>query len=161
MTALREKLESVRLPASVFTSTIRRLALAGAENRESAAYWIGPRGRQEKSVESAVFADDYQGFESGMFFARSPARTAFLIGEEIHRRGGTLIAQIHTHPSEAFHSKTDDLYPISHRPGFLSVVVPSFGRDVRSIRDCRTYVYRGTGRWREVLPDAEFNTSSS
>ena len=159
MTALLKKRGSVRLPASVFTSTIRRLALAGSENRESAAYWIGTRGGPEKTVESVVFADDYPDFQSGMFFAKSPMRTAFLIGKEIHHRGGALIAQIHTHPSEAFHSDTDNLHPISHRPGFLSVVVPSFGRDVRSIQDCRTYVYHGTGRWSEVSSDAEFSMS--
>jgi hypothetical protein len=30
--------------------------------------------------------------------------------------------QVHTHPFEAFHSATDDGYPIVHSPGFLSLV---------------------------------------
>ena len=28
---------------------------------------------------------------------------------------------------EAFHSRTDDLWPIVHTPGFLSIVIPNFG----------------------------------
>lgn len=141
------------MPEAVFTYTIRRLALAGEENRESAAYWIGA---SKRSVESVLFADDYRGFRSGRFFTASPLGTNALLGEEIHRRGGVLIAQIHTHPSEAFHSKTDDLHPVSHKLGFLSVVVPRFGRGVRSIGDCRAYEYRGSGRWSQVRPEAKF-----
>jgi hypothetical protein len=35
--------------------------------------------------------------------------------------------QVHTHPEEAFHSPTDDEFPIIHKPGFLSLVIPDFG----------------------------------
>jgi len=35
-------------------------------------------------------------------------------------------AQVHTHPGEAFHSATDDHWPIVSQPGFLSIVIPDF-----------------------------------
>lgn len=35
--------------------------------------------------------------------------------------------QVHSHPGRAFHSATDDAYPIIHQPGFLSLVIPSYG----------------------------------
>ena len=31
--------------------------------------------------------------------------------------------QVHTHPNHAFHSPTDDAFPIIHTPGFLSLVI--------------------------------------
>src|SRR5260370_111004 len=34
--------------------------------------------------------------------------------------------QVHTHPGEAFHSPTDDAYPMIHTVGFLSLVIPNF-----------------------------------
>ena len=38
----------------------------------------------------------------------------------------TLIAQIHTHPSEAYHSEMDDSYPIVTTVGGFSLVIPNF-----------------------------------
>jgi hypothetical protein len=36
--------------------------------------------------------------------------------------------QVHSHPTEAYHSETDDTYPIVTVRGGLSLVVPDFGR---------------------------------
>ena len=41
-------------------------------------------------------------------------------------RGEGVRVQVHTHPGEAFHSPTDDAFPIIHTPGFLSLVIPQF-----------------------------------
>lgn len=35
-------------------------------------------------------------------------------------------AQVHTHPGDAYHSATDDRWPIVSQAGFLSIVVPFF-----------------------------------
>ena len=43
--------------------------------------------------------------------------------------------QVHTHPQEAFHSPTDDEFPIIHKPGFLSLVIPNFGLGPVGFRD--------------------------
>ena len=37
--------------------------------------------------------------------------------------------QIHSHPRDAYHSGTDDTYPIATLEGSLSIVLPFFGRD--------------------------------
>jgi hypothetical protein len=47
----------------------------------------------------------------------------------------TLIAQIHSHPTIAYHSETDDAYPIVARLGGISIVVPYFGFKGFSIED--------------------------
>lgn len=57
-------------------------------------------------------------------------------GKELHRINMwlyenrlKLIAQIHTHPTEAYHSETDDDFPIITTLGGLSIVVPYFAQD--------------------------------
>jgi proteasome lid subunit RPN8/RPN11 len=45
----------------------------------------------------------------------------------LHENKEELISQIHSHPSTAFHSSIDDSYPIMHKPGLLSIVVPHYG----------------------------------
>jgi hypothetical protein len=50
-----------------------------------------------------------------------------------------LIAQIHSHPSEAYHSETDDTYPIATTAGALSIVVPDFAIRPFRLNDCAVY----------------------
>lgn len=58
--------------------------------------------------------------------------------------------QIHTHPEEAFHSETDDDYPIIHKPGFLSLVVPNFGLGPVGFTGAYLAEIQPNGDWREV-----------
>ena len=58
--------------------------------------------------------------------------------------------QVHTHPGEAFHSKTDDDYPIIHKPGFLSLVIPGFGLGPVGFKDAYLTEIQSDGRWQEV-----------
>jgi hypothetical protein len=58
--------------------------------------------------------------------------------------------QVHTHPGEAFHSPTDDAFPIIHRPGFLSLVVPNFGLGPVGFNEAFLTEIQPDGRWREV-----------
>jgi hypothetical protein len=58
--------------------------------------------------------------------------------------------QVHTHPGEAFHSKTDDDFPIIHKPGFLSLVIPNFGLGSVDLNDAYLTEIQAHGGWREV-----------
>ena len=58
--------------------------------------------------------------------------------------------QVHTHPSEAFHSPTDDAFPIIHKPGFLSLVIPNFGLGPVAFDDAFLTEIQPDGRWEEV-----------
>lgn len=46
----------------------------------------------------------------------------------LHEHGEVLGVQIHSHPREAYHSETDDTFPIVTELGALSIVVPDFCR---------------------------------
>ena len=53
------------------------------------------------------------------------------------------LARIHSHPSDAFHSDTDDVNPGLTADGAISIVVPFFGLGLRRGLDaCAIYVYR-------------------
>lgn len=78
--------------------------------------------------------------------------------DELHRlnvwlyeHGERLAIQVHSHPTEAFHSDTDDAYPIVTTRGGLSLVVPDFAR--YGVRGPNTALYRlsGTG-WQALSP---------
>ena len=67
-------------------------------------------------------------------------------GAELHRLNVWLYeahqvigAQVHGHPCDAYHSETDDTYPIATLDGSLSIVLPFFGRDGWESRDIAVY----------------------
>jgi hypothetical protein len=61
----------------------------------------------------------------------------------------TLIAQIHSHPIEAYHSEVDDDFPIVTTVGSLSIVVPDFGNsDV--FFNGSAFFYLSKEGWREM-----------
>jgi len=63
-------------------------------------------------------------------------------------------AQIHTHPGRAYHSVTDDRYPMVGTTGFISVVVPWFAE--RRIKPSDLYVCKLTpdGTWQALDPSS-------
>ncbi len=67
-------------------------------------------------------------------------------GEELHRinvwlyeNNLKLIAQIHSHPSEAYHSSADDRFPIVDTYGGVSIVVPDFANGKIDLNDWAIY----------------------
>lgn len=68
-------------------------------------------------------------------------------------RGGLeLRAQIHSHPTAAYHSATDDAFPAVAIPGFLSIVVPNFARR-NDLKGAHIVELWGDGSWRTVDPE--------
>ncbi len=63
-------------------------------------------------------------------------------------------ARIHSHPRAAFHSDTDDANPGLTAEGALSIVVPEFGRGLRSGLTACAVFERRLGRWVEI-PEAD------
>ena len=48
--------------------------------------------------------------------------------KKVKEMGQIVLAQIHTHGQRSFHSCTDDDWAICDSPGFISIVVPCYGR---------------------------------
>lgn len=149
-----KRIQSLEIPKSVFSSTITKLQQIGLENKEGIAYWTGVLSDNGAEIRNVIFADSFVEFENEELFAQVPLITSFKIGELVHQRKEFLFVQIHSHPFEAFHSFVDNEYPISHRIGFLSIVVPYYGNNVHSLSSCKVYEYLGTGKWKE-LPQKE------
>lgn len=57
----------------------------------------------------------------------------------LYERGLILVAQLHSHPTDAYHSETDDALPIVATVGGLSLVAPDFARRPFSLADYAVY----------------------
>jgi hypothetical protein len=77
--------------------------------------------------------------------------TLFELNRALSETGLRLIAQVHSHPAEAYHSAADDRYAIVTADGGFSLVVPNFGRAPSDLSSWA--VYRLTrGDWQELSP---------
>jgi hypothetical protein len=66
------------------------------------------------------------------------------------REHRTIRAQVHTHPGDAFHSSTDDHWPVVSQPGFLSIVIPNFAKGPVSLKTTWIGRLEANGHWRSV-----------
>jgi hypothetical protein len=144
------RIKTLEIPRSIFNSTIQNLQENGLQDKEGIAFWTGTLNDTTAQIKNVIFADSYPEFENQELFARVPLMASFKIGESIHQRNEKLFVQIHSHPFEAFHSFVDNKYPISHKIGFLSIVVPYFGKNVIDLSQCKVYEYLGNGKWKEL-----------
>ena len=116
-----------QVAAEIVEKTHEAVRRAGADGYELFVLWTGIA-------------------EADVFVVRTPhvpAQTSYRLdsglcvrvdGDELHRlncwlynTGEELAVQIHSHPTRAYHSDTDDAYPIVTQVGGLSIVLPDFG----------------------------------
>jgi hypothetical protein len=124
-----------------------------------------------KRTENSLRAAGREGFELFVLWSGTPEGDAFCVktphvprqtayrsrrgllvrieGDALHElnrwlyeHGETLGAQVHAHPSDAYHSETDDSYPIVTVLGGFSIVAADFARRGLLCED--TAVYRLT-----------------
>lgn len=69
---------------------------------------------------------------------------------DLAERGMGVRIQVHTHPGEAFHSETDDAYPLLFDVGFLSLVIPDFAMGPVGFRDAYLAEIQPDGRWQQM-----------
>lgn len=126
----------------------------GSHGWEVLVLWLGEVNTKECTAtvlkafvpkQKAVSSEDGVGY-----FVESD--TLFELNRDLSATGLRLIAQVHSHPHEAYHSEADDRYAIVTAEGGLSLVVPDFGN---ASTDPATWaVYRLKGRdWLEMRPD--------
>ena len=130
---------------AVFESTFSTLRTCGAGRRECQALWVGPWADPERvtrvvhpeHVASAVGfqVDDHW---LNRFWA------------DLAERGEGIRVQVHTHPGAAYHSATDDAFPILSIPGFLSLVIPRFAQAGATFDGAFLARLGSDGAWSEV-----------
>lgn len=146
MTRLAD-VERVYVPSSLALEAHAYLQAVGARGLEGMALWAGRiTGRAARVTATCIPAQRGLRTEQGL--------AVVIDGDELHRlnqwlyqQGLMLIAQLHNHPGRAYHSDTDDAFPIATRAGSLSLVVPDHARDPFDLARCAIYRLRPDGVW--------------
>lgn len=118
-----------RVSARVVHATVAALRFAGRDGLEAFVLWSGRRDGDIFTVADLHFPKQTS--------YRSYAGLCVKVdGSELHRLNVWLYeakqvvgVQIHSHPRSAYHSDTDDAFPMATIDGSLSIVLPWFARD--------------------------------
>jgi proteasome lid subunit RPN8/RPN11 len=139
----------LRLAGGIVRATFDALRECGRGEYECAVYWTGPASEDfVDGLEHPVHRRSAFGYEIDDHWL-----TEFWKRLASSRR--SVKVQVHTHPGEAFHSSTDDRWPIVSQVGFLSIVIPNFAAGEPSLDKAWVGRLLPNGTWRHVGSAAE------
>lgn len=134
-----------RLSRALLEQTFAQFRHCGAGRRECQALWVGPWA--DPLLITEVVHPRHSASPVG-FQLDSDWLSDFWTRLSVEELG--IRIQCHTHPGTAYHSATDDAFPILHTPGFLSLVFPRFAQGPVGFDQAFLAQIVDTGRWREV-----------
>ena len=128
-----------RIRASAIHETVEAIRSAGQDDYELFVLWSGTRDDDIFTIAQVHIPDQIS-------YKHDVGLCVRVDGSELHRLNVWLYearqvigVQVHSHPSDAYHSETDDTYPIATLDGSLSIVLPFFGRDGWESSDIAAY----------------------
>jgi hypothetical protein len=145
--------KEVRVPKSIAEETQSFLRAVGRTQREGMVLWVGDALGDRFDVTHLLIPKQHG--------VRSDNGVCVVVdGDEMHRINVELfksklklIAQIHSHPTDAYHSETDDQFAIATTVGCLSLVVPDFAEGDFRLTDCAVYRLQRNGEWKHLPPN--------
>ncbi len=138
----------VRVPRALFQQTLDQLRACGNGQSECVAYWIADQ--DEPHVILRLVHPEHRSGSFG-YEVDSGYVTQFFL--DLRRDRETVRVQVHTHPAEASHSRTDDLFALAPAPGFLSLVIPGFALGPAVLVGCHLVEIGDDGNWNEIDPE--------
>lgn len=124
------------------------MRICGQKDRECVVYLCGKLTDSPTARATATYHPAHVGSATAY---EVPVLELVRLNDWLRKNECSVLAQVHTHPGQAFHSGTDDRWPTIETIGFLSLVVPSFCRHgLEDLSGCYLAEYRGSGSWRHV-----------
>ena len=148
-------LETVRefiIPLELVDQTLEPLQEAGRRGYEAFVLW-GGRFLDDDRFEfvSAYFPEQTTSRGQEGLLVRVDGEALFRVNRSFYERGLVLGGQVHSHPTDAYHSEIDDTYPLVTLVGALSGVVPDFGDGGRErLSEWAWYRLVVAGEWAPV-----------
>ena len=143
----------VDVPARCAKAAQEHLQAVGRRGYEGMALWVGKRHDSVFVVEETIIPKQ-QGHKTALGVYVEVA------GDELHRinvwlyeHEMELIAQLHSHPTEAYHSSTDDEFPIATTVGSVSIVLPNYAVDPFVLENCAVYRLSEKNVWEKLTRD--------
>jgi hypothetical protein len=118
--------ENFRVPADLIAATELQLCEAGEQVAERFVLWSGRQQDQIFTVEAMHVPEQTAYRHEGGLLVRVEGPALHRLNDWLHDYKHRLAGQVHAHPDSAYHSETDDTFPIVTALGGLSLVAAEF-----------------------------------
>lgn len=137
------------IPDSVLAPTLEFLQDRGRLGHEGFVVWGGkPDGENALHFTSCYVPEQTAHKTADGLLVVVDGEALFRMNRAFYERGEIAAGQVHTHPTDAYHSSTDDHFPLVTLCGALSLVVPDFAQHGRTGMDrWAWYRLRDHGVW--------------
>jgi hypothetical protein len=128
--------QHLEVPNTVLHPTLEFLHARGASELEGFVVWGGRVIDDTTFRFTSCYVPEQTGHRTahGLLVTVDGA-ALFRMNRAFYEREEVAAGQVHTHPTDAYHSDTDDNYPLVTVRGALSLVIPDFARHGRSSID--------------------------
>ena len=135
-----------RIQASDIRETVEAIRTAGQDGYELFVIWSGIRDDDVFNVAKVHIPDQISYKLNAGLCVRIDGSVLHRLNAWLYEAQQVIGVQVHSHPADAYHSETDETYPIATLEGSLSIVLPFFGRDGWESSDIAAYRL-GQGGW--------------
>jgi len=133
------EIKTIKLPKKKIAKANKLMRYAGGKGVEGMELFAGKQDwNKYQGFETIITKQKSYKFEFFLMYAVN-ANELHRINEWLYKNRVSIIAQIHSHPNEAYHSETDEQFPILATIGGISIVVPRFASDPFDIHYLAVY----------------------
>lgn len=141
------------IPRSILQETIEFLRQVGSEGFEGFVLWGGEASADSFFFKTSIIPTQRAILTPNGLLVTVEGEALFEVNKALHDQGQVLAAQVHSHPSDAYHSSTDDQFPMVTLMGALSIVIPDFARYApQDLDDWAWYRLSKKGHWDGAFP---------
>ena len=139
------------VPRDIIIKSAATLRSLSGGHRESVVLWTGTHHAEVALVQRIIVPCQWA---SSLHFD-VPLQERIRIMRQITSCGERLLAQLHTHPSKAFHSPADDRLALPRHTGAISIVIPNFAEKWSGdLQETSVNRHLGGGVWEELSREA-------
>lgn len=134
-------------PLDTIVEAYSLMRYAGSKGVEGMSLFAGVIDADSFQVKQTIIPQQ-TGYimEQGLLYSVS-GDELYRINKHLFESKLMLGAQIHSHPGRAYHSETDDAFPIVTVVGGLSIVIPNFAKGPIDMRDWAVYRLSLDNQW--------------
>lgn len=126
--------------------TITRIRQRGERGAEGVMLWLGRRSALDSDVREAY--EPLYRSKADQFIVPNEGMSALM--DRICATGNAVVAQVHSHPEHAFHSRADETWALVKHVGAYSIVLPWFCANTTPEnfwQEAAVFVMQPSGRW--------------
>jgi len=138
------------IPRALVARSWEFLRERGSLRQEGMLLWAGRNASRHIAIDGLTIP--------GQTAIRTTLGVCVAMSDDAHARlhenllpGQRYYVRVHSHPTRAYHSETDDANLILSHDGAISIVVPNFARNVLSdLTQVAVHEYSQAGGWRRL-----------